>query len=107
MNAERVGDSLHIWQMAVLGEWQQRGIGRKLIGAALNWAAEQQLSKVTLTTFCDVAWNESFYSSCGFKRIDTNLPKSLQNILESEEQAGLPRNQRCAMIYEIKDPAAL
>ena len=30
LNAERVGNSLHIWQMAVLADWQQRGIGRKL-----------------------------------------------------------------------------
>lgn len=99
LNAERLGSSLHIWQMAVLAGWQQRGIGRKLIDAALLWAAEQKLSPVTLTTFCDIAWNEVFYQSCGFKRIDIDLPVSLQNILDTEEHAGLPRDQRCAMIY--------
>ena len=99
LNSERIGETLHIWQMAVLADWQQRGVGRKLIDAALHWAAEQHLSPVTLTTFCNVAWNEIFYHSCGFRRIDTDLPLSLQNILDAEEQAGLPRNQRCAMIY--------
>lgn len=101
LNAERFGRSLHIWQMAVLADWQERGVGRKLIDAALRWAAEQQLSMVTLTTFCNVAWNESFYHSCGFRRIDTDLPKSLQDFLDAEEKAGLPRDQRCAMIYVI------
>lgn len=101
LNSERVGHSLHIWQMAVLADWQQRGVGRKLIDAALHWAAEQHLSPVTLTTFCNVAWNELFYHSCGFRRIDTDLPLSLQSILDAEEKAGLPRNQRCAMIYTL------
>lgn len=101
LNSERIGETLHIWQMAVLADWQQRGVGRKLIDAALHWAAERQMSSVTLTTFCNVAWNELFYHSCGFRRIDTDLPLSLQNILDTEEQAGLPRNQRCAMIYTI------
>ena len=63
LNAERVGHSLHIWQMAVLAHWQQRGIGRQLIVAALRWANDQHLSPVTLTTFCELAWNESFYHS--------------------------------------------
>ena len=99
LNAERVETSLHIWQLAVLADWQQRGVGRKLIDAAFQWASRNQLSPVTLTTFCDVAWNESFYHSCGFRRIDTDIPMSLQNILDAEELAGLPRNQRCAMIY--------
>lgn len=99
LNAERLGESLHIWQMAVLHEWQQKGVGRKLIDAALLWAAQKHLLPVTLTTFCNVAWNESFYHSCGFRRIDTDLPSSLQNILYEEEQAGLPREQRCAMIF--------
>ena len=101
LSAEQVGNSLHIWQMAVLDDWQQRGVGRKLIDAALRWAKEQHLLSVTLTTFCDIAWNESFYYSCGFRRIDTNLPTLLQNILNAEEAAGLLRDQRCAMIYVI------
>lgn len=99
LNAERRGSTLHIWQMAVLADWQQRGIGRKLIDAALHWAAEHDLSPVTLTTFCDVAWNELFYHSCGFRRIDTDLPKLLQEILDAEERAGLPQDRRCAMLY--------
>lgn len=100
LSAERIEVSLHIWQMAILADWQQRGVGRKLIDAALHWALENRLSPVTLTTFCDVAWNESFYHSCGFRRIDTDLPISLQNILDAEVHAGLPRDQRCAMIYK-------
>ena len=99
LSAERHGRSLHVWQMAVHADWQKQGIGRKLIGAAVRWSLAQDITALTLTTFRNVPWNEPFYRSCGFRVIETDVPVSLQNILDAEAAAGLPREQRCAMIY--------
>lgn len=101
LSAERKRQSLHIWQMAVHSDWQQRGIGRRLMDAALCWSAKNNLSAVTLTTFRDLVWNEPFYKSCGFCTIVDDMPITLQNILDSEANAGLPRELRCAMIFQV------
>ena len=99
LSAERREQSLHVWQMAVHADWQKQGIGRKLIDAAVRWSFAKDITALTLTTFRDVPWNEPFYRSCGFRVIDNDVPVSLQNILDTEVAAGLPREQRCAMIY--------
>ena len=100
LSAERRGRSLHVWQMAVHADWQKQGIGRKLIGAAVRWSFAEDIASLTLTTFRDVPWNEPFYRSCGFRVIDTDVPVPLQKILDAEAAAGLPRDRRCAMIYD-------
>jgi GNAT superfamily N-acetyltransferase len=100
LNAERFGHSLHIWQMAVHADYQQKGIGGQLVEASKQWSLGENLASITLTTFRNVAWNELFYRKCGFHLIDSNVPASLQGILDAEVAAGLPRDERCAMIYE-------
>ena len=100
LSAEQSGRSLHVWQMAVHADWQKQGIGRKLIGAAARWSFAKNITSLTLTTFRKVPRNAQFYRSCGFRVINTDVPVSLQMILDAEAAAGLPREQRCAMIYE-------
>ena len=100
LNAERLGHSLHIWQMAVHSDHQKQGTGRKLVEAAKDWVVGENLAPITLTTFRNLAWNELFYRKCGFHLIHNDVPASLQNILDAEVAAGLPRDERCAMIYE-------
>lgn len=90
-------DALHIWQMSVHSHQQRKGIGRDLIRAAEHWARSKHLTALTLTTFRDVPWNAPFYASCGFEFVDPKLNKMLLATLETERQAGLPTEQRCAM----------
>ena len=98
LTAEVREDVLHIWQMSVRSDQQRKGIGRNLIRAAENWASANQLVAMSLTTFRDVPWNAAFYRSCGFQDVDPHSYPALQATLEAEEQAGLPIEQRCAMV---------
>jgi GNAT superfamily N-acetyltransferase len=98
LTAEVREDVLHIWQMSVRSDQQRKGIGRNLIQTAENWARSKQLVALSLTTFRDVPWNAPFYASCGFQDVDPHFYSVLQSTLEAERQAGLPIEQRCAMI---------
>jgi streptomycin 6-kinase len=92
--AESAGDVLHITELAVVRDAQQRGIGRKLLDAATAFARVKGLSAVTLTTFRHVAWNAPFYARYGFALLD-NPDARLQTHLREETERGLPN--RCAM----------
>jgi GNAT superfamily N-acetyltransferase len=98
LTAEVREDVLHIWQMSVRSDQQRKGIGRNLIRAAENWASANQLVAMSLTTFRDVPWNAPFYASCGFQEVDPHFYSVLQSTLEAEQQAGLPIEQRIAML---------
>lgn len=98
LTAEVREDTLHIWQMSVRSDQQRKGVGRNLIQVAENWSRSKQLAALTLTTFRDVPWNAPFYASCGFQDVDPNSYPVLRATLEAERQAGLPIEQRCAML---------
>lgn len=102
LSAELQQNALHIWQMSVLSDQQRKGIGRALIGSAEGWADINQLTALTLTTFCNVAWNAPFYQSCGFKIINPERHPMLLATLEAERRAGLPFEQRCAMLKPLR-----
>jgi len=54
LSAERTLDILHICEVSILASVTGRGIGRRLIEAAIAVANELGLSALTLTTFRDV-----------------------------------------------------
>jgi GNAT superfamily N-acetyltransferase len=90
------GDDLHIYELAVAAEFQQRGIGRRLLDTAANAARGRGLKALTLTTFRHVAWNAPFYARYGFAELsDAALDVRLRDILRAEAARGLPN--RCAM----------
>ncbi len=96
--AEVMASDLHIWEMAVRREWQGKGIGRRLMRAAIEHARSGRLRSVTLTTFREVPWNEPFYRSLGFEVMDqATIEPRLETILHDEIQHGLPGSLRCAM----------
>jgi GNAT superfamily N-acetyltransferase len=101
LTAEVCDDALHIWQMSVRADQQKRGIGRMLMRAAEHWALTMRLSALSLTTFRNVPWNAAFYESCGFRIIDPSDHPMLSRTLEAEAQAGLPLEQRCAMMRSL------
>ncbi len=96
LNAEAIGADLHIWEAAVRGGFQQRGIGARLLDAAFDHADAAGLAAVTLTTFRDVAWNAPFYARNGFAIVEgDDLDDRLAGLLRHEALQGMPR--RCAM----------
>ncbi|MBE0529599.1 MAG: GNAT family N-acetyltransferase [Rhodospirillales bacterium] len=98
LNGEVTPDALHIWQIAVHRDQQGHGIGRKLIEAAQQFATDHGINALTLTTFREVPWNESYYQRLGFVTLDDeDLGPRLRAVLDSEGQAGIPMERRCAM----------
>lgn len=92
--AERREADLHILELAVHLSHQRRGIGRALVKAVIEAARERGCTAVTLTTFCDVAFNAPFYQGIGFA-ILVAPPARLAGILATEATSGL--TNRCAM----------
>ncbi|MBS0419555.1 MAG: GNAT family N-acetyltransferase [Proteobacteria bacterium] len=91
--AEIVGRDLHIWEIAVRGDSQNRGIGRKLIESAAAFSRRRGLASLTLTTFANVAWNAPWYERLGF--VTATDDERLDALVRNETERGLPG--RCAM----------
>ncbi|NVZ69372.1 GNAT family N-acetyltransferase [Pseudomonas costantinii] len=103
LSAERHGTDLHIYELSVVQSAQGRGMGRKLVEAAMQCARSHQLRSVTLTTFTHVPWNAPFYSRLGFQiNLGASLDKRLAGLLEGEYACGFERGSRCAMSWRVK-----
>lgn len=98
ISTEIFDTELHIWEISVSADHHRRGIGQRLIVAAISHARYTDCVAVTLTTFRNVGWNEPYYARLGFEtlRTETLCPR-LHAVLESETEQGLPIAQRCAM----------
>jgi GNAT superfamily N-acetyltransferase len=100
LGAQIDGDRLHIEQLQVLRDHQGRGIGRRLLAAAIDAARSAGLVSVTLTTFRSVRWNAPFYASAGFSETQlADMPPALREIVEHEADLGWP--DRCAMTLAL------
>jgi GNAT superfamily N-acetyltransferase len=97
---EAFDDGLHVWELAVAGGQQGRGLGRALLDAAVAFARDAGLPSVTLTTFRHVAWNAPFYARYGFVEIARDAMNArLAEDVRMEEGRGLPN--RCAMVLSL------
>ena len=105
LSAERALDILHIREISVLTRMMGKGIGRRLIEAAISAARASSLSALTLTTFRDVPWNEPYYQGLGFETLaPERLDARLKSILAEEVSEGLPEKRRCAMQLNLVLP---
>jgi len=105
LNARRMGEDLYIAELSVRRDYQRRGIGRRLIDAAVNYARAEGLPALALTTFRTVSWNAPFYARLGFVILDDDaIPPWLASILAAETAYGM--TGRCAM-RRIVDPAII
>jgi len=91
--SEIVNRDLHLWELAVRKDLQNRGIGRQLVCVAEIFAQERHLESLTLTTFSHVPWNAPWYSRLGFE-ISVG-DERLAALVRAETERGWPR--RCAM----------
>ena len=91
-------DIAHLEEVDVHPEHGRRGLGKRLILAACQWAATNGYSWVTLTTFRDVPWNMPFYARLGFEEIaPEELTPALLSVVDDETRRGLDPNRRVAM----------
>ena len=94
--------SLHIIELSVESGQQGKGIGRKLMNAAMEFASKQSLRALTLTTFRDLAFNEKFYQKLGFQTLDPDkISPRLHEILIGEAESEIPAERRCAMLMQL------
>ncbi|PRB11035.1 GNAT family N-acetyltransferase [Microbacterium sp. MYb62] len=91
----------HLEQLSVLPAYGRRGIGRRLVEAALAEARRRGHSEITLRTYVDVPWNAPFYASCGFVESEPETPL-LRGLVHVETALGLfahgPRVQMTATL---------
>lgn len=94
--AEITDDGLYVAEVDVLMQHQRKGLGRRLMAAAIGEARGRRLPAVTLTTFRDIPWNAPFYASMGFIQLGPNeTSPHLATTLATETARGF--EGRCAM----------
>lgn len=84
----------HLDEMDVLPSHGRRGLGAGLLAAVYEWAASIGASKLTLTTYDDVAWNRAFYQRHDFEllgpdRMDCGLAERMRE--QAREGLGAAR----------------
>jgi GNAT superfamily N-acetyltransferase len=90
---------LHVWEVDVHPDFQQRKIGAGLMRACLIDARNSGFRAVTLTTFRDLPWNGPFYARLGFEEVTAlDAHPRLAAELVNEIEDGLSAERRCAMI---------
>ncbi|MBT2540186.1 GNAT family N-acetyltransferase [Streptomyces sp. ISL-44] len=96
--ADRVDGSLHVEQVSVHPDSARRRIGRSLLDHLAQYAADEGVPALTLTTFTEVPWNAPYYARCGFLPLDdAGLTPGLREIRAREAQHGLDRWPRICM----------
>ena len=60
----------YLAELGVDFAYQGRGLGRRLVAAACNWARQAGFTSILLSTFKDVPWNAPYYARQGFRILD-------------------------------------
>ncbi len=94
--------ALYIYELDVSPAHGRRGLGRRLVDAAAAFAASEDASAVTLSTFRDVPWNGPFYAKAGFREVPRNQWTPAFHLLHHREvELGLTVDRRCFMRKEL------
>ncbi|MEV6285059.1 GNAT family N-acetyltransferase [Kribbella sp. NPDC051770] len=99
--AKLVDGAAHVEQISVHPTHQRQGHGRALMDAVDQFARDQQLPALTLSTFRDVAWNAPYYARLGFRELgEDELTPGLLAIRAEESALGLKPAERVFMRRE-------
>jgi ribosomal protein S18 acetylase RimI-like enzyme len=63
------GDEGYLYEIDVDPAHGRRGLGRRLVDAAAEWARAAGYETITLSTFVDVPWNAPYYETLGFRAV--------------------------------------
>jgi ribosomal protein S18 acetylase RimI-like enzyme len=85
---DEVDGIAHVDQLAVLPSVARRGIGKALLDAAVEWAAERGYPAMTLSTFAESDWNQRVYDATGFAPLEQLTP-GLRELRDWERAIGL------------------
>jgi GNAT superfamily N-acetyltransferase len=104
-----LGGAAHVQEMDVRPEHGGRGLGRRLLEAAMEWSRAAGYASATLTTFRDVPWNAPFYERFGFREVPLeDAHPDLLELRRLEGTYGLPNDRRIIMKMDLgtRDRAA-
>ncbi len=88
----------YLRELAVTAEYQQQGIGKRLVEAIIAWSCASQHSYITLTTFASLPFNGPFYQKLGFEIFEPGAQwPELAKIREEEKRRRLDLQPRVAM----------
>ena len=92
----------HLEEIAVSRDAQGQGLGRRLLDHVADWAREQAMPAVTLTTFRDVSWNGPYYERQGFRILAAaELTPGLIERRAAEAAHGLAPDARVCMRLDL------
>lgn len=92
-------------QLAVRRRAMRRGVGRRLLEAAIDWARHQGQRALTLTTYNHLPFNRAYYERHGFELLlPEAVPPGLRHHLEEQRRALPLPEQRVAMRLDLELP---
>ncbi|HNR76974.1 MAG TPA: GNAT family N-acetyltransferase, partial [Parvularculaceae bacterium] len=95
---EPLDGAVHLVEIDVDPDFQNRGVARALIAAGEDWARDGGFDEMTLTTYRDVPWNAPFYRRLGFVAFDPEpARKGLLKTIEQEAAWGFAFAPRTPM----------
>ena len=101
-----VDGAAHIEQVSVRPEHARRGIGRRLIEVAREWAVAHELPALLLTTYADVPWNGPYYARLGFEVVPPEqVADGMRAIRAGEAVKGLDVRPRVVMRQRLASGA--
>ena len=93
----------HLHEISVRSSCTRKGIGSRLLEHICLVLSSRGHDALTLSTFTDVPWNEPFYASRGFARMEPEtLPPPLEAIRRGERRGGLDINRRVMMHRHLR-----
>ncbi len=99
-----VAGSAHIEQVSVDPTHARQRVGARLIEVVTEWANQQGLLAMTLTSFAQVQWNAPYYATLGFVVVpEEDQPPALRAIRRAENERGLDAWPRVAMRRHLDD----
>ncbi len=104
VGVEVLDNAAHIAQLSVHPAHARQGIGAQLLDHVQAWAAEHDLTALTLTTFRRIPWNEPYYRRLGFTEPAHPSP-GLQAVLAAEAERGLRPEDRICLHRPVSERA--
>ena len=104
--------AVYIAEVSVIESFQGKGVGGKLVDAAIQWALVRCMhdglksARVSLTTYADVSWNGKWYAKRGFKEVNPAVigPWHAEMAADDKMKLERPGYRRCCMLWENETP---
>lgn len=101
--ARIIDEAFYINELDVHPSHARRGLGKRLMFSACEWAKGAGLAAATLSTFRDIEWNAPYYAKLGFRILrDEELSPGLIEIRKLESESALPVDKRVCMRMELR-----